>query len=209
MAIATEAAFRTSKKEAVNMMFARREKKKAGDTAADPAVEFDEVYRRYIKPVYAFVAYGVGGRAAAEDVTSQVFEKAWRGYGGYDPGRASLATWLFTIARNCVTDHLRRSGRAPESTELSEEIQTHPADSGFGSDPLPRLEAQELRLELRAALDSLDIRERDVVALKFGGSLNNREIAGLLDLSESNVGTILYRSLRKMKTHLEGGIKND
>ncbi len=180
----------------------RREKKDGA--AEDPVTDFNEVYRRYLKPVYAFVAYRIDSRADVEDVTAAVFEKAWRAFHRFDPARASVSTWLFTIARNCMNDHFRDQGRAAASVELSDDLR-----SDSGDDPEPRLQALELRDELVAAIGTLDEREREIVALKFGGGMNNREIGRLLDISESNTGTILYRSLIKLNNQLEGGIEND
>lgn len=169
---------------------------------AATATSFEEVYRRYFRPLYAFIALRVGSRNAAEDVTAQVFEKALKAYPGYDPGRGGLSTWLFAIARNAVSDHFRR--QRPDEVELDEG-----AAAAASADPLAELEAAELKANVRQALKVLEPREQELVALKFGAGLNNREIAGLLELSESNVGTILYRSLGKMKTRLEDGDQND
>lgn len=174
-----------------------------GDAARTP--DFDDVYRRYMRPVYAFIAYRVNERATAEDITALVFEKAWRGFDGFDPRRASASTWIFTIARNCLSDHFRKAGRVNE-TPLDENTRRN---SEHGVDPLDSLEAFELRRELHDALSGLAPNEREIVSLKFGAAMTNRDIARLLDISESNAGTILYRSLNKLKTMLEGGIKND
>ena len=187
-----------------NMFVNRRKWSPAKERASAQPEDFDAVYRRFVRPVYSFVAYRVAVRAEAEDVTSQIFEKAWRSYVTYDSGKGSVSTWLFTIARNCVTDHLRRKGRSPGMAELDSDIGAARDDG-----PEPRLEALELRRELREALAFLDDREREIVALKFGSSMSNRDIAALLDISESNAGTILYRSLQKMKSRLEGGNGNE
>lgn len=167
------------------------------------STDFEEVYRTCFDPVYAFVAYRVGSRQAAEDITSQVFEKAFRSYSGFDPGRAAVSTWLFTIARNAVFDHFRGLNRRMH-LEFDERIAASSSD-----DPSYELEAGERQRELAAAMSSLEDREQELLALKFGAGLTNRQIAGLIDTSESNVGTILYRSLGKLKTKLEGGIDND
>jgi RNA polymerase sigma-70 factor (ECF subfamily) len=188
----------------MKMIVPRRHKAAPGAAAAGMETEFGDIYRRFLRPVYAFVAYRVGDRVAAEDITAQVFEKAWRGFSGFDPKRAGASTWIFTIARNCLTDHWRGAARNPGEVELQADLKSDAA-----ADPEPRLQALELRRELSVALDSLETREREIVALKFGGGMNNREIAGLLEITETNVGTILYRSLRKLKNQLEGGIKND
>lgn len=167
-------------------------------------LDFDDVYRRYLRPVYAFVAYRVDARADAEDVTAMVFEKAWRAFPRFDPEKGAVSTWLFTIARNCLNDHFRNQGRKAVSMELNDELRSDGRD-----DPEPRLQALEMRRELVDAIEALDEREREIVALKFGGYMNNREIGRLLNISESNAGTILYRSLIKLKNKLEGGIEND
>ncbi|MHB8792380.1 MAG: RNA polymerase sigma factor [Thermoleophilia bacterium] len=166
--------------------------------------DFDEIYRHYLKPVYSFVAWRVDSRADAEDVTSMAFEKAWRAFPRFDPEKAAVSTWLFTIARNCTNDHFRNQGRKTAPVELPDDLRSDGRD-----DPEQRLQALELRQELVAAIKTLDEREREIVALKFGGCMNNREIARLLKISESNAGTILYRSLVKLNNQLEGGIKND
>lgn len=172
---------------------------RSSDAISESAPAFDDVYRRYFKPVYSFLAYRLDNRSAAEDLTSQVFEKAWRGSERFDPGKSSLSTWIFTIARNCLTDHYRKHSGKPREVELPSDLQ----DDGHE----PR--ALEIGSELKRALGGLSDREREIISLKFGAALTNRKIAELLEITESNVGTILCRSLKKMKTQLEGGIEND
>ncbi|GBE58343.1 RNA polymerase sigma factor SigX [bacterium BMS3Abin01] len=183
----------------VTMRLKRRQQQEA--QAKAPA--FAEVYRRHFRPLYAFVAYRVCDRTAAEDITSQVFEKALKAFPGYDSRRGTVSTWLYAIARNAISDHFRSQGRHSH-TGLDE----HTTVSGDG-DPQAELHASEMRRELAAALADLEIREHEVLALKFGAGLTNRRIADLLEISESNAGTILYRSLKKLKTELEGVNAND
>jgi RNA polymerase sigma-70 factor (ECF subfamily) len=164
------------------------------------SVDFDELFNEHVKPLYAFVTYRVGNRAAAEDITAQVFEKAWSSLGNYDPDKGSFSSWLYTIARNCVVDHFRRQQRNQESV-LHDDM-----GGGSSQNPQHHLEEKELRRELGMALGSLDEREREVIAMKFGGSMSNKDIAAVLELTPTNVSTILYRSLDKLNTQLEGGI---
>lgn len=175
-----------------------KERKNRGKT-----MDFREVYSTHFHPLYAFIAYRVGNRQVAEDITSTVFEKALRSYNGYDPERAAISTWLYTIARNAVTDHYRSQDFRNHS-RLDEEVSSSP-----GGDPVLELEAGERKLQLASALSTLEEREQEILALKFGAGMNNREIAVLIEVSESNVGTILYRSLKKLKTRLEDGIDNE
>ncbi|MFA6002004.1 MAG: sigma-70 family RNA polymerase sigma factor [Thermoleophilia bacterium] len=188
-------------------MILKSRKQKQAQAAQDTVIapDFDDLYRRYMRPVYAFIAYRINERATAEDITAQVFEKAWRNFDGFDPRRASASTWIFTIARNCLSDHFRKAGRTNETI-----LDENTLMSGErGNDPADDLESFELRREMNEALSGLSTHEGEIVSLKFGAAMTNRDIGKLLDISESNVGTILYRSLIKLKNRLEGGIKND
>ena len=182
-------------------------RQKKTDRPVAGKVEFEHLYHRYMRPVYSFIAWRIPQRAVAEDITSQVFEKAWRAFDGFDPSRASASTWIFTIARNCVTDHFRQSGRNPlDSPALAIDPDVK-ADSRY--DPLRELVNREASRELALALSSLEPREQEIVALKFGSGMTNRDISRLLGVSESNTGTILYRSLQKLKAELEDGMNHD
>jgi RNA polymerase sigma-70 factor (ECF subfamily) len=163
-------------------------------------VDFDDLYGQHFRAIYAFVAYRVGNRTAAEDITAQVFEKAWKSLGSYDPDRGSVSSWLFTIARNSVIDYIRREQRQRENT-LNDDV-----DAGRIEDPQLQLEDKERQQLLGEALSSLDERGREIIAMKFGASMSNMDIGAVLGLTPTNVSTILYRSLDKLNTKLEGGI---
>jgi len=77
-----------------------------------PAETFAALYERTFPKVYAYVASLLRDRAAAEDVTAQAFERAYRKRRGYRPGRGSMDAWIFGIARNAALDELRRRQRA-------------------------------------------------------------------------------------------------
>jgi RNA polymerase sigma factor (sigma-70 family) len=163
---------------------------------AEPAA-FAAIYDHYFPRVYNYVRYRVGDAETADDLTAQVFERALVHIGGYRPGRAAFAVWLFAIARNAVSDHLRaRRRRCWLSLET-----LHDRSSG---DPQPEevVTRDETRAELLGAVAHLSDRERDLIALKFGAGLTNRRIAELASLSESNVGVILYRAVRRLRVEL-------
>jgi RNA polymerase sigma-70 factor (ECF subfamily) len=158
-----------------------------------------EIYDENVWRIFGFFAYRLERRADAEDLTQLTFERAVRAWGRYDPQRGSVATWLLAIAQNLLIDHHRRRPPAP-SVPIS-------AD-GFDESLLPATpgpEAAALGLDpaLSAALARLGERERQVIALRFGGDLRGPEIADLLDLSLANVQQILSRSLRKLRSELE------
>jgi len=159
-------------------------------------VDWDAVYAEELPRVYNFFRYRVGNRATAEDLTSLTFEKAWRARRRYRKDRSAVSTWLLTIARNVAIDHFRKS--RPEV--VLEEAQA--TDAATPEQALVR--QGELR-RLSDLLAGLPPREREVLALKFGAEATNRAIAGLTGLTESNVGTILHRTITGLRAAWDEG----
>jgi RNA polymerase sigma-70 factor (ECF subfamily) len=159
--------------------------------------DFAGIYDEHAWRVYGFFASRLPARPDAEDLTQQTFERALRAWATYDESRASAATWLLTIARNLLIDHLRARRplwrAAGEATEL-EAIPAPPDRYRLGIEP-----------ELERALEQLTPRDRELVALRFAGDLDGAEIAQLTGLTRANVQQILSRSLRRMRASLDGG----
>ena len=143
--------------------------------------------------MYGFLAYRLRDRHTVEDLTQATFERALRAWSRFDPRRASESTWLLTIARNLLIDHHRRD-RSGRTDEIDERV-------------LPTVSGPEENYaafpELAQALLELNDRDREVVALRFGGDLSGPEIAALTGLSLANVQQILSRSLRKLRGLLD------
>ncbi len=154
--------------------------------------EFASVYDDCVWQVYGFFGYRLSSRDDAEDLTQQTFERALRSWGRYEPERATRTTWLLAIARNLLIDHYRRRStrREEPATEALEEIEAEQ-----GSDPA----AAGVSPELAIALDELTSRQRELIALRYGGGLTGPEIASLTGLSLANVQQILSRSLRQLR----------
>ena len=143
-----------------------------------------------IRRVYAYVAYRVGDGPDAEDVTSEVFERAVRYRSTYDPGRGGPLPWLIGIARRCIDS--RRLTPVPGGAVGSEEIA--PGE----------LEAAAVeRLTLAAAISTLDQRSRELVALRYGADLSARQIGTLLGLQTNAVEVALHRALARLRSELE------
>jgi RNA polymerase sigma-70 factor (ECF subfamily) len=161
-------------------------------TRVSPAEpDWDAVYTEQLPRVYNFFRYRLRDRAAAEDLTSQTFEKAWRARHRYRSDLAGFATWLLAIARNVAIDH-QRSHRehAPLehaadviATGTPEETQAHASD----------------RERLAALIERLPQRDRELLALKYGAGATNRAIAEITGLTESNVGTIIHRAVQLLR----------
>jgi RNA polymerase sigma-70 factor (ECF subfamily) len=157
---------------------------------------FAAVYDEHVWRVYGFFAYRTRVRADAEDLTQQTFERALRAWSRYDAGRASVSTWLLAIARNLLIDQ-HRGDRGDRQQRLD--------DPDGDNDLVQAPDRPDIGLEpdLERALAGLGAREREIVALRFGGDLNGPEIAELTGLTLANVQQILSRSLRKMRAELE------
>ena len=160
-----------------------------------PAVDWDAVYKDQLPRVYNYLRFRIGNASDAEELTSRTFEKAWRGRNLYQRDLAGFSTWLFTIAQNVAIDHLR-SSRPHLPLEAAMEVVTldTPHDDAERDSNLARL---------ATLMRHLPQRDQEVVALKYGADLTNREIARLSGLSESNVGTILYRAVRELRSGWE------
>jgi len=159
---------------------------------------FEALYRESREDVYAYVAALLRDRSAAEEVTSQAFERAWRKRRQLRPERGGARPWLFGIARNAALDELRRRRRhAPLADERlgAAAGTTGPADPG-AEDPS---EVAVRRTAVREALASLDGPERELVALKFFAGLSNAEIAAVTGTSVTNAGTRLHRAIQKLR----------
>jgi RNA polymerase sigma-70 factor (ECF subfamily) len=141
--------------------------------------------------VYNFFRYRVWDDALAEDLTSTTFEKAWRGRARYRRDLAAFSTWLFTIARNVAIDYYRQ-----RKVELSLEDIHQKADERT---PETAAEKRADFAQLSALLARLPGRERELLAMKYGAGLSNREIARVTGLSETNVGTILSRTVHGLR----------
>ena len=89
-------------------------------TSTQTDADWNAVYRTELPRVYNYFRYRFGDNALAEDLTSATFEKAWRARDKYRHDVAAFSTWLFTIARNQATDHLRRRGASVSIETLHE-----------------------------------------------------------------------------------------
>lgn len=166
------------------------------DTPRSGDLAFERLYRSSRDDVYAYIASLLRDAPAAEEVTAAAFERAYRKRNRFDPGRGEPRAWLFGIARNAALDELRRRGRQAELT-------AEPADvESFG--PEEGAEHSERRMTVSAALEHLEAGERELIALKFFAGLENREIARVLGIGESNAGTKLHRAMTKLREACDG-----
>jgi RNA polymerase sigma-70 factor, ECF subfamily len=154
--------------------------------------DWDQVYAEHLPRVLNFFRYRVGAAADVEDLTARTFEKAWRARHRYRRDVAGFSTWLLTIARNVAIDYLRaRQRHEPLDVALAVPSQDDTPEQHV----LHQSEAQRLA----ALLATLEPRQRELIAMKYGADMTNRAIAVATGLSESNVGTILHRAVETLR----------
>jgi RNA polymerase sigma-70 factor (ECF subfamily) len=155
---------------------------------------FEALYRSSRDDVYAYVATLLREPAAAEDVTALAFERAYRRRRSFDRARGNERAWLFGIARNAALDELRRRKR---HATLAVDPEDPAAADAFASED--HADGTLRRTMVKDALDALPPRERELISLKFHAGLTNAEIARVLGVSESNAGTLLHRTIAKLR----------
>ena len=154
--------------------------------------DWDQVYAEHLPRVLNYFRYRLGQAAEVEDLTARTFEKAWRARHRYRRDLAGFSTWLLTIARNVATDHLRaRQRHDPLDAAAAVPSPDHTPEQHA----LRQSDAERLA----ALLATLEPRQRELIAMKYGADMTNRAIAHATGLSESNVGTILHRAVETLR----------
>jgi RNA polymerase sigma-70 factor (ECF subfamily) len=144
-----------------------------------------------IRGVYAYVAYRVGPGPDAEDITSDVFERALRYRESYDPKRGEPMAWLIGIARRCV------NGAAPDPHRALHSVEEPAAPGDIADDTLRRL-------SLVDAIAKLSERDRDLIALRYGADLTGRQIGAIFDMSPNAVDVAVHRAVERLRQALDG-----
>lgn len=171
---------------------------KLGSSAA---AVFAELYELYLPKVYRYISYRITDVHTAEDLTSVVFEKALTKFKSYSSDKAAFSTWIFTIARNTLTDHFRVKSKDQTVPLEDPSVTFHVPVEGSPEDETDKSEEIQLLNHCLARLSSV---EREIISLKFGAEMTNRQIAKTLSLTESNVGIIIYRAVRKLRDDFRG-----
>ena len=157
--------------------------------------DWETAYKEYLPRVYNFFRYRVSDQSLAEDLTAATFEKAWRGRSRFRRDLSAFSTWLFTIARNVAIDQFRRREKDVPLEAVREQANQVSLEE--------TVQRNYDFARLSALLSQLPMRERELIAFKYGAGLNNREIARLTHLSASNVAVILYRVVEKLRMQME------
>lgn len=178
------------------MVISRAEAAASTARAEDVDERFTHLYRELFSLLYSYVRFRVGDVQVAEDLTAQVFERALTRLATVrEPER--VRAWLFTIARNAITDY-RRSHRPAMHLDADMHLAQAAVDSPEG-DVLRR---DEWRRAV-GYLAELGDREREAIGLRFVAGLPNREIGAILRTFEANVAQIVYRAIIKVRRRFD------
>jgi RNA polymerase sigma-70 factor, ECF subfamily len=165
------------------------------EAAQKDPTRFGELYEINFERVYAFIAWRVGDRDAAEDLTSEVFHKALANLRRFEWRGAPFASWLLRIASNAIADKAQRGGKelaVGDPPELAEDASI-----------LADLEEVERRARLFRLVEQLPEDQRRVIAMRFAEEKSIREIAEALGRTEGAVKQLQFRGLQTMRAKIE------
>lgn len=158
------------------------------------AKAFGELYKEYVDAIYRYVYFRVGTEVEAEDLTDEVFVRAWEALPEFRPSASySFSAWLYRIAHNLVVDSYRRRSPVTFSRDELDKNRTR----------LPSVEeVAQTRHEaanLVKAVQHLNDLEQDVIVLRFVEGLSHREVAQVIGKSESASRVIQHRALASLR----------
>lgn len=168
------------------------------DTAA-----FQALYDAQLTAVYNYARYRLGD-TDAEDATADAFARAWAARAAFDPARGDASPWLWAIARNAVTDRLRRRAHAPFALSPSDAASGDMHDLGDGHDVHRAVVARIDWARLVVAVAALPDLDHDIVSLRIGAGLGHDAIGAAVGLSAGAVAQRLHRALGRLRRAVEG-----
>jgi RNA polymerase sigma-70 factor, ECF subfamily len=171
--------------------------------AAGDGRALEELYDRYSRLVMSFASRMLSEPAAAEDLTQEVFFRAWKQADAYASSKGSFATWILSITRNMAIDELRKRNRRPQLAELDDPIAT----IANVEDTQPSVEEHAwigmVRFEIQNALGALPDAQRQPIELAYYRGLTQREVAEALGVPLGTIKTRIRLGMRKLRDHLE------
>ena len=162
---------------------------------------FGLLYAQHLDAIYRYVRLRIGSEADAEDMTEDVFVKAWEALPGYRIGEHPFTSWLYRIAHNVTVDYHRK--RQPDS---SAEMDDHHGEGGHVEELVAHRQQMS---ELVAAVQKLDDSEQDVVILRFVQGYSHDEVAAMIGKTVNATRVIQHRALAKLGKVLKNeGLSN-
>ena len=160
---------------------------------------FEELVRRYQRPISAYVYRMVGNYESALDLTQEIFIKVYNSLKRYR-SEFKFSTWIYKIAHNAAVDHLRRSSTREQSLVAGTDGDTYdlPIESARLS-PEQESEQRERRVEIEAVVRSLPANYRELIILRHSQDLSYEEIVEVTGLPLGTVKNRLFRAREMMR----------
>jgi RNA polymerase sigma-70 factor (ECF subfamily) len=169
-----------------------------GRSIAGDADAFGELYRLHLDAIYRYVYFRVGDANDAEDITEQVFLKAWEALPGYKQYGHHFTSWLYRIAHNMVVDHHRRHPMMPLPATVEGAWECRQADA------LDQVIDAEESAALSKAIARLPEDQQQLIALRFIEGLDHAEIAQIMNKSQGACRVLQHRALTVLNRLLAG-----
>jgi RNA polymerase sigma-70 factor, ECF subfamily len=164
--------------------------------AAGLSAAYEEILRRYERPVRAYCARVLGAADAGDDAAQELFLEIWRTRDRYE-ARARFRSFLFSSARNHCTSLLRRR-KVARTHARADDLAT-----SIEQEPLDRVLAQERRRHLQSMVARLPAKLRETLWLRFSAELDYREIAEVLQRPEETIRSRVFLALRRLRALLD------
>lgn len=158
---------------------------------------FGILYETYLPKIYRFVYLKTSNKGDAEDITHQVFMRAWENINSFRFQGFPFSSWLYRIAQNAIIDFYR-TRRPSSSIEDVDEIELRIDD-----DNEILLDRKEEMVEVMRAIQKLKSDEQSVLVMRFVEELSNKEIAQALEKTEGAVRVIQHRALKQLQKDLD------
>ncbi len=166
------------------------------------AAAFGLLYEHYLDRIFRYVYYRTGSTNETEDLTEQVFLKAWEAIDRYEPRGVPFVAWLYRLAHNLVVDHYRSRRLTTPLEDITEAEEP-------GIDVVESVEARLDAEEVRKAIQKLTPEHQQLIALRFVDGLSHAEVAQIIGKSEGATRVIQYRALQVLARALQGGEESD
>ena len=166
------------------------QKAKSGDADA-----FAQLYDAYVDRIYRFIYFRVSDDITTEELTSQVFLKAWEFLDRYQSGNSPYLAWLYTIARNLVIDYYRTK---KETVNLDDVVNVTASDSSLDEEVQGRFELQAMR----DAMQNLTDEQQQVLVLRFIAGMSTEEIAEFMEKREGAIRALQMRALQALSKYM-------
>ncbi len=159
---------------------------------SESALTYEQVYQQYDKKIMSYIRSKISNIHEAEDLHSVVFTKIFEKFNTFDQSKASVSTWIYTVARNTLIDYFRVH-------KVHDEL-----DEGdiVEDDAYQGILDQETLEELAAALEKLPERERDLIVLHYYKGMQLKEVASRMNMSYSNCKLVHSKALMRLRQHM-------